>query len=189
MKALILTGKYCTDVEFTYALYRLQEAGFEVDVAVRGNQTVLGIIGEKIVPNKDIPDLDVNDYELLILPGGAKAMEYLRQDDDVIGFIQHFHKTGKVIGSICHAAQLLISAGLVKGRHISGYYSIKDDIRNAGGTYVDAAYVTDGNIVSSPHYRYLGSWMKEVLRIAKENRPPNMGQIDEKVGEGEHGIE
>ena len=183
MKALILTGKYCTDVEFTYALYRLQEAGFEVDVAVRGNQTVLGIIGEKIVPNKDIPDLDVNDYELLILPGGAKAMEYLRQDDDVIGFIQHFHKTGKVIGSICHAAQLLISAGLVKGRHISGYYSIKDDIRNAGGTYVDAAYVTDGTIVTSPHYKHLGAWMREILRLVSLKREALP------VGEGEHGIE
>ena len=82
-------------------------------------------------------------------------------------FIADFHASGKVIGSICHAGQLLISAKLVKGRKISGYYSIKDDINNAGGTYVDAPYVTDDRIVSCPHYKHLGPWMKEVIDQAK----------------------
>ena len=63
---------------------------------------------------------------------------------------------------------LLISAKIVKGRKISGYYSIKDDINNAGGTYVDAPYVTDDNIVSCPHYKHLGPWMKEVIKQAKK---------------------
>ena len=168
MKAIIITGKYATDSEYVYALYRLKEAGFEVDVAVRNKETVFGIIGEKIVPTHDIPKTVYKGYKLLILPGGAKAMEYLRQDMDVLNFISAFHALGKPIGSICHAAQLLISAGLVKGRRISGYYSIKDDINNAGGTFVDAPFVTDGRIVSSPHYKYLGEWMAEVLRVTDE---------------------
>lgn len=167
MKALIMTGKFCTDSEFVYAFYRLKEAGFEVDVAVRGNQIVQGIIGEKIVPTQDIPKSVYKGYKLLILPGGAKAMEYMRQDADVINYIAAFHALGKPIGSICHAAQLLISAGLVKGRRISGYYSIKDDITNAGGTFVDAPCVIDDNIASSPHYRYLAEWMKGVLSLVK----------------------
>lgn len=169
-KALIIAGKQIQDHEYIYPYYRLQEEGYEVDVAVRGKETVLGSIGVKVIPTKDIPELKVGDYEVLVLPGGAKAMEYMRQDQDILKFIADFHASGKVIGSICHAGQLLISARLVKGRKISGYYSIKDDINNAGGTYVDAPYVTDDRIVSCPHYKHLGPWMKEVIDQAKRTR-------------------
>lgn len=168
MKALIFAGRYTTHDEFFYPFHRLLEAGYEVEVAVRGNQMVLSDLGGKIQPTIDIPDKIANAYHVLILPGGAKAMEYMRQDRLIVEFIAHYHYCGGPIGSICHAAQLLISAGLVKGRRISGYYSIKDDINNAGGTYVDAPYVTDGRIVSSPHYKHLGPWMKEVLRVTDE---------------------
>jgi len=168
MKALILTGKHATDCEFVYPYHRLKEEGYEVDVAVRGNQMVLSDLGGKIQPTMDIPDKMANNYAILILPGGAKAMEYMRQDTAILEFIAHYHYCGGTIGSICHAAQLLISAGLVKGRRISGYYSIKDDINNAGGEYFDDPFVTAGRIVSSPHYKHLGPWMAEVLRVASE---------------------
>lgn len=169
-KALIIAGKLIQDHEYIYPYYRLQEEEYEVDVAVRGKETVLASIGVKVVPTKDIPDLQVSDYDVLVLPGGAKAMEYMRQDEDILKFIAAFHASGRVIGSICHAGQLLISAKLVKGRKISAYYSIKDDITNAGGTYVDAPFVTDDRIVSCPHYKHLGPWMKEVIARVKENR-------------------
>ncbi|MBI4425648.1 MAG: DJ-1/PfpI family protein [Elusimicrobia bacterium] len=148
----------------------MQEDGYEVDVAVRGKETVLGSIGVKIVPTKDIPELTVGDYDLLVLPGGAKAMEYMRQDPEILKFIADFHAAGKVIASICHAGQLLISARIVKGRKVSGYYSIKDDIENAGATYVDAPFVTDGLLVTCPHYKHLGPWMKEALALVERNR-------------------
>ena len=193
MKALIITGKYVTDCEYTYALYRLQEAGYEVDVATIKGEPCQGILGEKVVPTMSIPN-DPNppkitimgktkfkDWKILIIPGGAKAMEYLRQDKDVLDAIRYLYEKGATVGSICHGAQLLISAGLVKDRKISGYYSIKDDINNAGGVFVDAPFVTDGRIITSPHYRYLGQWMKEVLRITLEN---HLG-----VGKGLYGIQ
>jgi len=167
-KALIITGRQVQDHEYIYPYYRLQEEGYEVDVAVRGKETVLAIIGVRVEPTKDIPELRVEDYEVLVLPGGAKAMEYMRQDQEILDFIAKFHASGKVIGSICHAGQLLISAKLVKGRKVSGYYSIKDDINNAGGTYVDAPFVTDDRIVSCPHYKHLGPWMKEVIAQSKK---------------------
>ncbi len=169
-KALVIAGKLIQDHEYVYPYYRLQEEGYEVDVAVRGKETVYGSIGVKVVPTKDIPELRTEDYDILVLPGGAKAMEYMRQDKEILKFIADFHATGKIIASICHAAQLLISAKVVKGKKISGYYSIEDDINNAGATYVDAPYVTDGGIVSSPHYKHLGPWMKEVL--AQVKKPP-----------------
>jgi protease I len=162
-KAIILAGKQIQDHEFVYPYYRLEEEGYKVDVAVRDKEIVFGSIGVKITPTKDIPELKVGDYDLLVLPGGAKAMEYMRQDKELIEFIKDFHASGKLIASICHAGQLLISANIVKGKKISGYYSIEDDINNAGAIYVDAPYVTDGGIVSCPHYKHLGPWMKEVL--------------------------
>ncbi len=162
-KAIILTGRFVQDHEFVYPYYRVQEDGYEVDVAVPGKETVQGSIGVKIVPTKDIPELKVADYDLLIVPGGAKCMEYIRQDQAILKFIADFNASGKVIASICHAAQMLISAKIVKGRKVSGYYSIKDDINNAGAIYVDAPFVVDGNLVTSPHYKHLGPWMKETL--------------------------
>ncbi|MBH09571.1 MAG: protease I [Candidatus Marinimicrobia bacterium] len=167
-KALILTGNLVQDHEFIYPFYRVQEDGYDVDVAVRGGKQVNGIIGSKIVPTKDIPDLNVNDYILLILPGGAKSMEYMRQDEEILKFISDFHSTGNVIASICHAAQLLISANIVNGKNISGYYSIKDDINNAGATYTDEPAVVDSNIVTTAHYKDLGPWMKATLNLVGE---------------------
>lgn len=169
-RAIIITGRLVQDHEFIYPYYRVQEDGYEVDVAVRGKEQVFGQIGVKIVPTKDISELRVEDYEVLILPGGAKAMEYMRQDQELLKVIADFHASGRVILSICHGAQLLISAGLVRGRRISGYYSIKDDINNAGGTYVDAPYVIDDRIVSSPHYKHLGPWMKAGLAVVEQNQ-------------------
>ena len=169
-RALIVTGKLVQDHEYVYPFYRLQEEGYEVDVAVRGKQMVLGSIGVKVEPTKDIPELRVEDYELLVLPGGAKAMEYMRQDKDIIKFIADFYAAGKVIAAICHASQLLISAKVVKGKKVSGYYSIEDDIENAGATYVDAPYVTDERLVTSPHYKHVGPWMRETFAQVEKNR-------------------
>ena len=164
-KALILTGNLVQDHEFIYPYYRVQEEGYVVDVAVRGGEQGNGIIGSKVVPTKDIPDLKVEEYDLLVLPGGAKAMEYMRQDNEILKFISDFNASGKVIASICHAAQLLISAKIVAGKKISGYYSIKDDINNAGAIYTDEPAVVDGNIVTTAHYKDLGPWMKTALNI------------------------
>ena len=167
-KALILTGNFVQDHEFIYPYYRVQEDWYIVDVAVRDKKQVNGIIGAKVSPTKDITELKVEDYNLLILPGGAKAMEYMRQDIEIIKFISDFNSSGKTIASICHTAQLLISSKIVKGRKISGYYSIKDDINNAGAVYTDEPAVVDGNIVTTAHYKDLGIWMKTALDLASK---------------------
>lgn len=155
------------DQELVYPLYRLQEAGYEVDIAVRGKQAFTGIQGVKFEPTRDIPELRLYDYEILVLPGGVKAMEHMRLDEQLVCFITAFHEAGGVIASICSGAQLLISAKLVRGRRISGYYSIRDDIENAGGVFVDAPAVVDDRIVTSPHYRHLGSWMAAALKAVQ----------------------
>ncbi len=165
-KALIITGKFVQDPEFIYPFYRLQEDGYEVIVATEDGKETFGVAGTKIPVHITTDAMDVNAYDILVLPGGARALEYIRQNKKVLDFITAWNATGKVIACICHGTQLLISAKVVKGRKISAYYSLKDDVNNAGAEFIDAPAVTDGNIVTSPHYKYMGPWMKEVLRVA-----------------------
>jgi len=166
-KAIIITGKLVQDHEFIYPYYRLQEDGYVVDIATPDGKETNGQIGAKIMPNKTTTEINITDYTILVLPGGAKCMEYLRQDKKTIEFIRDFQASGKTIASICHAAQLLISAKIVKGRKISGYYSLKDDIENAGATYIDQPVVIDENIVTTAHYKDLGIWMATALKMTK----------------------
>jgi len=172
-KALIITGKNVQDHEFIYPYYRLKEAGYEVLVALKDKQITTGIFETKIPCDDKCEIISYEELEwaekeynpeILILPGGAKCMEYLRQEKIVLDFINNWNKQGKLIGSICHGAQLLISAKVVKGRIIAGYYSIKDDILNAGADYCDGVVVSE-NIVSASHYKYLGEWMLSILNL------------------------
>lgn len=168
-KALIMTWQGFQDQEVLYPYYRLQEDDFYVDVAAQEKGAIYGILGGKIDATISVRDIKVEDYDLLILPGGVKALEKLRQEKKALDFIKEWDSQKKVIGSICHGAQLMISSKIVTGKKISGYYSIKDDIENAGSVYVDAPFVTEENIVSSPHYKHLGPWMKETIRIFNKN--------------------
>ena len=172
-KALILTGNLVQDHEFIYPYYRLKEEGFEVITALKDGEKCKGILGTTIPSDKEAKiisyeAIEVEDFDILVIPGGAKCMEKLRQEQRALDVITEFNRLEKVIASICHGAQLLISAKVVKDRKVSGYYSIKDDITNAGAEYVDAPYVTDKNIISCPHYKYLGDWMKEIFRVYSE---------------------
>jgi len=178
-RALILTGNLVQDHEFIYPYYRLKGEGFEVITALKDAKPCLGILGTNIPSDKnakiiDYKDMRIEDYDLLVIPGGAKCMEKLRQEQIALDFINKWNLEGKIISSICHGAQMLISARIIKDRKISGYYSIKDDITNSGAKYVDAPFVIDKNIISCPHYKYLGEWMNETLRLFdKKNDPEN----------------
>jgi len=93
----------------------------------------------------------VSDYDAVFIPGGAWNPDNLRNDKDVIRFIRDFNKAGKLIAAICHAPVVLASADILKGRRITGYWNIQVDLKNAGGTVVEATVVTDGNLVTSRH--------------------------------------
>ena len=140
-RAIIISGNLAQDHEFIYPYYRLLEAKFKIDVCMLEGTFVKGFLGTTLPPNKDqivkkIDEVKVDDYKILVLPGGVKAMEKVRQDK-IISFITEFDKQNKIIACICSGAQLLISAKVVKGRKIAGYYSMKDDLINAGAIYTD----------------------------------------------------
>jgi protease I len=105
----------------------------------------------------------LSSFDFLLLPGGVKSLEKLRQEKKVLDFIYQWDRLGETIASTCHGAQLLISAKVVRGRKISGYYSLEDDLNNAGAIYSRDSVVVDKNIVSSPHYDFMGEWMEGAL--------------------------
>ena len=168
-KAIIISGNLAQDHEFIYPYYRLLEADFEVDVCLLEGKPVKGILGTTLPPNKDqdvktIDQVKVDNYKILVLPGGVKAMEKVRQEKKIINFITKFNEQKKIIACICSGAQLLISAKVVKDRKIAGYYSMKDDLVNAGAIYTDKPAVIDDNIITTAHYKDMGPWMREVLK-------------------------
>jgi protease I len=142
------------------------EDNFNVDISAEKRGWFYGILGTKMeatVESQSITESDVDKYDFLLIPGGVKALEKIRQQKNILDFITKFVESKKIVASTCHGAQLLISAKVTKGRVISGYYSIKDDIINSGATYLDAPYVISDNIITSPHYKHMGPWMKAAI--------------------------
>ena len=178
-KALLLTWEKFQDVELLYAYHRLKEE-FEVDVAANKLGDIYGINGVRIKSNILITqdglvahngiNKTIDDYDLLVLVGGLLSVEKARQNEVFIKFVRDFGLSGKIIASICHGAQYLISAHLTRGKLISGYYSIKDDITNSGATFVDEPFVIDGNIITCPHYDYQSKWMVQVIKLTYGHR-------------------
>ena len=172
-KGLIISGNLAQDHEFIYPYYRLLEENFELDVCLPDGKPVLGFLGTTLPPNKDqiikkINEVSVDDYDVLVLPGGVKAMEKIRQDIKIIDFISNFNsKKKRIIACICSGAQLVISAKVVKNKKIAGYYSMKDDLINAGAIYTDLPAVIDKNIITTAHYKDMGPWMREVIKSLK----------------------
>lgn len=172
-KSLILTWSGFQDQEVIYPYYRLLGDGFEVSIVADKRDElsrVYGIMGVGVPCHilmdefkRDISKFQ-KEYNLLVLPGGVKSLEKLRQEKDVLDFISLWNSQGKLIASTCHGAQLLISARVAKGKKVAGYYSLADDINNAGAIYSKEPVVVDGNIVSSPHYDFMGEWMEMVIK-------------------------
>jgi len=168
-KVLLIGGKLIQDHEFFYPKYRLsEEENLTIDVATPDGQPCESNKGSKILPNLAIESVNIGDYDGLVIPGGAHAIEYLRQNRKLIDLTSNANEKGIVIASICQGSQILISAKCVKGRTVSGYYSIKDDIENAGGKYLDMPVVQDGNLICTAHYKDMGPWMKRFIDVLNE---------------------
>ena len=112
----------------------------------------------------------LNNYDVVLIPGGVKSLEKLRQEKGVLKFIQEWNAADKTIFSVCNGAQLLISAKILQGRTLSGYYSIDVDIENAGATYDRSPVVVDGNIISCPHYDFMGDWMRIAYEVHEKRK-------------------
>jgi protease I len=163
-KAIILVENGFEDVELFYPYYRLMEAGFKIDVVgPKAGDTYTGKKGGSIASTKAPEDLSLSDYRVLIIPGGW-APDRLRTRESIVRLVKEADRKGIVIGAICHAAQLLIEAEVVRGRRLTCVRSVSTDVKNAGGLYVDEPVVVEGHLVTSRFPPDMPVWMPAVLK-------------------------
>jgi len=124
--------------------------------------------GAKVNADKLVKDANPDDYDALLLPGGALSADTLRADRNVLRFVQSFDRQKKPMAIICHAPWILISANLVKGRTLTGYHTIEDDVRNAGGHWVDREVACDFNWVTSRQPSDIPAFNREMLNTFSE---------------------
>jgi len=152
-RILIMATDGFEQSELEVPLERLQDAGADIDIASIDLGDITGWDeddwGDDIEVDLKISDVDIDDYDALVLPGGQINPDLLRVEKDAVSLIRDFAATGKPVAAICHAPWLLIEAGLVKGRRLTSYKSIRTDVVNAGADVVDEAVVIDGNIITS----------------------------------------
>ncbi|MFN0195388.1 MAG: type 1 glutamine amidotransferase domain-containing protein [Planctomycetaceae bacterium] len=145
-KIAILLAEGVEDLEFYVPMMRLQEEGAEVLAAGIDLKPLRGKNGLEIIPNAAIDTLKSDDLYALVIPGGW-APDKLRRYPSVKNLVASMHADKKIIGIICHGGLVAISAEIVKGSRSTGSLGIKDDLSNAGATWVDEAAFRDGNLV------------------------------------------
>lgn len=167
MRVAILLEDLVEDVEFIYPYFRFKEEGFVVDVIGPQIKTYKGKKGCAFASKKSIKDVDPEDYDILFIPGGY-APDRLRRYPEILNFVKRMHELNKIIGAVCHGPWVLISAHIIKGKKITGYFAIKDDIINAGATYTGKPLEKDGNIITGTDPEALSALIKEIIKEARK---------------------
>lgn len=162
--AIIITGEGFQDDELFKPKLVLESSEYDVTISGTTADIVKAYNSDKKVKiDKLVSELSVDDYDILILPGG-KAPEFLRKDKNVISFVRDFYKTGKKIAAICHGPQILISAGIVKNKKMTCYPDMKNELIDAGAKYFDKELVVDSQLITSRDPGDLEVFCKEILR-------------------------
>jgi protease I len=115
--------------------------------------------------DKTLEEANIDGYDALVLPGGAVNADHLRMQPKAREWARQILDSGKPLAAICHAPWLLVSAGVAKGKHIASYFTIQDDIRNAGGEWVDEPVVVDGNLITSRQPSDIPDFSREVIAM------------------------
>jgi protease I len=164
MKALILSADNFEDSELLVPLYRFQEEGYTVDVAAAERGRITGKHGYEVLVDKIFTDIHPADYAVLILPGG-KAPAAIRDLPEVQAIVRAFFAAFKPVGAICHGPQILVSAGVLSGRHATCYRTVAEELQNAGAKYSDSEAVVDSRLVTSRQPGDLPAFMRELMRL------------------------
>ncbi|MFA5352795.1 MAG: type 1 glutamine amidotransferase domain-containing protein [Thermodesulfovibrionales bacterium] len=169
MKALMISADNFEDTELLVPFYRLREEGITVDIASMAKGKIKGKHGYEVEANKTLEEVDPGEYDLLILPGG-KAPGAVRKQQAALDIARRFFQENKPVAAICHGAQTLISAGLIRGRRATCYSSVAAEMKEAGGLYEDKEVVVDGKLVTSRQPSDLPAFMRETIRVLKASR-------------------
>jgi protease I len=162
--AVIITDMF-EDVEYQQPAEAFRKAGHElVLVGLSAGSIVKGEHGAVATIDRAVHDLPADDFDALFIPGGYSP-DRLRVDPEAVRFVKEFFTSNKPVFAICHAPQILITAQVLKGRHLTGWMSIVQDIKNAGAEYVDEEVVVDNNLVSSRKPADIPAFIREALAM------------------------
>ena len=180
---LMIVGDYVEDYEVMVPFQALQMVGHTVHAVCpgkksgefvrtaihdfEGDQTYSEKRGHNFALNATFDQIKLEEYDALVLPGG-RAPEYIRLNPRVLEIVRHFSKANKPIAAICHAAQILAAADVVKGKKCSAYPAVGPDVTQAGGQYVNLAMtdaVADGNLVTAPAWPAHPAWLAKFLAV------------------------
>jgi len=161
----ILVDTLYQEMEVWYPLYRFREAGAEVDLAgAKAGHTYTSKTGYPAVSNVAYDVLRADDYDGVVAPGGF-APDYIRRYPEAIHFVREIDKQGKLVAAICHGLWIPCSADILRGRRVTSFFAIKDDVIHAGGLWEDAEVVVDRNLVSSRKPDDLPAFMKAAMAV------------------------
>ena len=132
----------------------LLDAGAQVTLASIGTEPIQGVKNDKepgreITPDLTLEQVDSDDYDMLLLPGGVANSDKMRMEDEAVEIVADFMEDDKIVAAICHGPWLLVEADAVDGRRVTGWPSIRTDLENAGADVEDAPVVVDGNLITS----------------------------------------
>ncbi len=182
-KILFLTGDFAEDYETMVPFQALlmlghtvhavcpgKKSGDTIKTAIHdfeGDQTYTEKPGHLFTLNASFDEVSPDDYDALMIAGG-RAPEYLRLNDKVIACVRHFAQSGKPVAAVCHGAQLLAAADVIRGKRISAYPACAPEVKLAGGEYADIAVtdaVTDGQFVTAPAWPAHPAWLAQFVKL------------------------
>ncbi|MDH5174891.1 MAG: type 1 glutamine amidotransferase [Elusimicrobiota bacterium] len=168
-KVAVLVEDNYQVLEVWYPYLRLREDGIETILVGTGRKREYkSKEGYPALEELSIEKARVADFSGVVIPGGY-APDILRRYKEVNNFVREMYKKNKLVAAICHGGWVLVSAGIVKGKKVTGFYAIKDDLVNAGGKFIDKEVVVDGNLVTSRKPYDLPAFCREILRKIKKS--------------------
>lgn len=169
VRVAVLVTDGIEESELTEPMQALQDAGARVEIVAPHSGRVQAFQhDEKTITmpvDQVLGSVRPEEYDALLLPGGTFNADALRVIPEAQEFVRHFDEAGKPIAAICHGPWLLVSAGIVRGRRLTSYHTIQDDIRNAGGEWIDQEVVEDGNLVTSRQPSDLPAFNRAMVKL------------------------
>jgi protease I len=180
-KVAILTENGFEEVELTSPMNALEQAGATVHIISSQKDKVMGWNHDhwsiELQVDKTLGDANPEDYDMLVLPGGVLNPDTLRLNKQAVSFAQHFLEQAKPLAAICHGPQTLIETGMLDGRTMTSYWSIKTDLINAGVNWVDKEVVVDNGLVTSRSPKDLDAFNKKMIEELSEGQHATKGQF------------
>jgi protease I len=167
-RVAVLVEKFYEDLELWYPVLRLREAGCDVKiVGPKAGESYASKHGYPAKADVSAAEVKAADFDAIVIPGGYSP-DHMRRHKAMVDLVTEGAKQGKVLAAICHGPWMLCSAKCLKGRKVTGFFAIRDDVENAGGVWQDAPMVRDGNLVTSRTPDDLPDFMKGIFAALSE---------------------